>query len=124
MKREEPSTLDASPTLTGPARLPPQAPVQRLLQDPSPFAFHQAVRLLQRWQAQPEAPGTSPAPELRFRNSLSLAFPASEIAALKTDAAEGEAPQRIEITPAWATLVKSCCLFLARWNVSSAKTQL
>ena len=45
MKREEASTPGAGPTLTGPARLSPQAPVERLLQDPSPFAFHQAVRL-------------------------------------------------------------------------------
>jgi hypothetical protein len=66
MKREEASTLGAGPTLTGPARLAPQAPVERLLQDPSPFAFHQAVRLLQRWQAQPAAPGTSPAPSCAF----------------------------------------------------------
>lgn len=105
MKRAEPSQLDVGPTLTGPARLAPQAPVQRLLQDPSPFAFHQAVRLLQRWQAQPTAPDAPAAPELRFRNSLSLAFPASEIAALKTDAAEGETPQRIEITPAFVGLL-------------------
>jgi type VI secretion system protein ImpH len=59
--------------------------IARLLAEPHRFAFFQAVRLLERWFGKVE-PGGSAAVlsmRLRFRNSLSLGFPASEIAHMR-----------------------------------------
>ncbi|MES2127140.1 MAG: type VI secretion system baseplate subunit TssG [Pseudomonadota bacterium] len=48
--------------------------IERLLDEPYRFDFFQAVRLLEGWMGQGDM--------LRFQNSTSLAFPASEIEAL------------------------------------------
>lgn len=65
-----------------PQRPQPLGVIDRLLAEPHRFGFFQAVRLLERWFVQQE--GLQPADvlskRLQFRNSLSLAFPASEIA--------------------------------------------
>jgi type VI secretion system protein ImpH len=91
------------------------SPVAGLLAVPQRFGFHQAVRLLQRWLGRPE--GQAAGARLRYRNSLSLAFPASEIAQLQVQrTAQGEqaaqAPvasadgvDRIELTPAFMGLL-------------------
>src|SRR5206468_7857595 len=42
---------------------------------------------------------------LRFRNSLSLAFPASEIESMQVEAADGGGMPRIHITPAFIGLL-------------------
>jgi type VI secretion system protein ImpH len=56
--------------------------IEKLLREPQQFGFFQAVRLLDRWMAasSPDGQGLS---KLNFRNSLSLAFPASEIESIK-----------------------------------------
>lgn len=101
----------------------PVAVVQRLLDEPHGFEFFQAVRLLENWWAREEGLtrqqvlGT----RLAFRNSLSLSFPASEIESLRAQwrvlkdtavqAGQGEpasarpAPERVEITPAFMSLL-------------------
>ena len=63
--------------------------IERLLQEPHRFEFFQAVRLLERWFARDEQLGSDAVLSLRlqFRNSISLAFPASEIAEFKVVAA-------------------------------------
>ena len=65
----------------------PVAVIARLLAEPHRFAFFQAVRLLDRWFGKGErerGTGTSGlSSRLHFRNTLSLGFPASEIAELK-----------------------------------------
>jgi type VI secretion system protein ImpH len=55
--------------------------IEQLLHEPQQFGFFQAVRLLDRWlsTSSPDGQGLS---LLNFRNSLSLAFPASEIESL------------------------------------------
>ncbi|HEX7639277.1 MAG TPA: type VI secretion system baseplate subunit TssG, partial [Burkholderiaceae bacterium] len=64
-----------------PARRPPDASaVDRLLAEPQRFEFHQAVRLLQGWLRRLPA---QERPVVRFRNTLSLSFPPSEIASLE-----------------------------------------
>lgn len=97
-----------------PPRLPLTAPIDRLLEDPHGHGFFQAVRLLERWLAQQlDAPADQALRKLRFRNSLSMGFPASEIAGLQTvpaaDAPAGRpdaaALARIEITPAFMGLL-------------------
>lgn len=68
-------------------RRQPVAVIARLLAEPHRFAFFQAVRLLDRWLGKGErerGAGTSAlSSRLHFRNTLSLSFPASEIAELK-----------------------------------------
>ena len=68
-------------------RRQPVAVIARLLAEPHRFAFFQAVRLLDRWFGKDErerGTGTSAlSSRLHFRNTLSLSFPASEIAELK-----------------------------------------
>ncbi|KQP12615.1 type VI secretion system baseplate subunit TssG [Pseudorhodoferax sp. Leaf267] len=112
--------------MSTPQRPEPVAVVAQLLDDPYRFGFFQAVRLLQRWLQQGQ--GLDAAQVLRqrigFRNSLSLAFAPSEIAALKllhnapahdqanapaagTDPRRPDAAavQRIELTPAFFGLL-------------------
>ena len=62
---------------------------QQLLQDPHRFGFFQAMRILEHMFA--GAPGSAKAPldRLRFRNSLSLSFPASEIEAVEAWSEDG-----------------------------------
>lgn len=98
-------------------RAPDASPINRLLNTPHGFEFHQAVRLLhahlRRLPAQDR-------PAIRFRNTLSLCFPASEVMAIdhhtgpvapalatngQHELAEGEALKRIEITPAFMGLL-------------------
>lgn len=106
-----------------PQRRQPVGVIARLLAEPHRFAFFQAVRLLERWFGQRErSGGVAPLTnKLRFRNTLSLSFPASEIAALtvvESDAppADADAPPRalaedaqrvdsIEMTPAFIGLL-------------------
>jgi type VI secretion system protein ImpH len=108
-----------------PRRPPQPSAIARLLAAPPSFRFHQAVRLLRRWlprrgpDGQPEGMA-----RLRFRNSLSLAFPPSEIAAIQLrppETAEANAPAassseglpapsqvgRIELTPLFMGLLGS-----------------
>lgn len=63
-----------------------QSVIARLLAEPQGFGFFQAVRLALQWLAeQGVRQDEALAAHLRFRNSLSLAFPASEIEALRLD---------------------------------------
>ncbi len=66
-------------------RRQPTAVIERLFAEPHRFDFFQAVRLLERWFVREEqlASGVVLSQRLQFRNSLSLAFPASEIAEFK-----------------------------------------
>ncbi len=76
--------------MSGTQRRPPASLIAQLLADPHRFGFFQAVRLLQRWLGR--AQGLSDRhvlnERLRFRNSLALDFPASELAALEVDYAD------------------------------------
>jgi type VI secretion system protein ImpH len=95
-------------------RLPPVAVIEELLAQPHSFEFFQAVRLLERWfiHAGGVAPSEVMAQRIFFCNSTSLSFPASEIEKLeliaddKHDGANiSPTPQRIEITPAFISLL-------------------
>lgn len=105
------------------ARIPPVGVVARLLAEPHRFGFFQAVRVLNRWFGRSEGLGRGRAlsSRIRFRNNLSLSFPASEIAVFNVveQAAEpggavvAEAPgrpsmagiDRVEMTPAFMSLL-------------------
>jgi type VI secretion system protein ImpH len=93
--------------------------IEHLLDDPHRYGFMQAVRLIERWQARNTGLAAQDVmlQRLRFRNSLSMAFPPSEIAEFRTltrrDGAAltptaGADPariERIEITPAFMGLL-------------------
>jgi type VI secretion system protein ImpH len=111
------------PALAG-LRAPDASPVERLLAAPQGFEFHQAVRLLHTHLRRLPAPQR---PVVRFRNTLSLAFPPSELLDIEChpqphppgattddgDAADplhGGVPdvlERIELTPAFMGLLGS-----------------
>ena len=73
--------------MSGTQRRTPPAVIERLLEDPHRFGFFQAVRLLQRWLGRAEGLSDRRVLDerLRFRNSLSLDFPASEVAQLRVE---------------------------------------
>ncbi len=85
--------------------------IEQLFEAPHRFEFFQAVRLLERWLAsdEPRSSGELLPLELRFLNSTSLSFPASEVESLvvhrrdKKPHGEDERGlvERIEITPAF-----------------------
>ncbi|MEY4561293.1 MAG: hypothetical protein RLZZ618_570 [Pseudomonadota bacterium] len=96
-------------------RRQPLAVIERLLAQPYRFDFVQAVRLLEQWfmQNEDEPGGDVVATRLLFRNSLSLAFPSSEIESLllidETPLEAGSQlrvpPRRVDITPAFMGLL-------------------
>ena len=69
-----------------PQRRQPLAVIERLFEQPHRFQFFQAVQVLEQWFAHEEGLNRSAvlSLKLQFRNSLSLAFPASEIAEFDT----------------------------------------
>ena len=100
-------------------RAPDASPIDRLLDEPQRFEFHQAVRLLHGHLRQLPAEDR---PAIRFRNSLSLSFPASEVVGIETQvrrADQAEADdlrtarepgthahlERVELTPAFMGLL-------------------
>jgi type VI secretion system protein ImpH len=89
-----------------------RSPIDRLLAAPQRFGFHQAMRLLGSWLRDRHGPGSRTV--LRYCNSLSLSFPASEIAQLTVrrhaevspaGGASTDAIERIDVTPAFMGLL-------------------
>ena len=96
--------------MSTPQRRQPVGVIARLLAEPHRFSFFQAVRLLNRWfgARDSDAPSAPLTKRVHFRNTLSLSFPASEIAEFKPLAAEtGPEIDHIEITPAFMSLLGS-----------------
>ena len=103
-------------------RAPDASPIDRLLDEPQRFEFHQAVRLLHGHLRRLPAEDR---PALRFRNSLSLSFPASEVVGIDSHVRRGDSPageadeaattrrdpgthahlERVELTPAFMGLL-------------------
>ncbi len=73
----------------------PAGLIGRVLAQPRRYDFFQAVHLIETWLRPHAAAGHTLESVLRFRNSLSLAFPRSQIEALSADG------QRVHITPAF-----------------------
>ena len=100
--------------MSTPQRRPVTPVIDRLLADPHRHQFFQAVRLLARWFSRQEGLDDEAAlvHRLRFRSSLSLGFPASEIESLRAVAEEEGAQtasrspsRRFELTPAFMGLL-------------------
>jgi len=86
--------------------------IERLLADPQRFEFFQAVRLLLLWlEERGVPPQRALERHLRFPNSLSLRFPASQVEALalerQSDAAKsaGAASPQFRLTPSFMGLL-------------------
>ncbi len=69
--------------------------IERLFERPEHFSVFQAVRWLERWMAREEGLSSKEvlSQRIAFRNSLSLAFPPSEMAEFKLHRAEVAAPE-------------------------------
>jgi type VI secretion system protein ImpH len=79
--------------------------IARLLAEPQRFEFFQAVRLLQLWLGEHGvAPRRALDGHLRFSSSLSLAFPASEVEALRRERSKDGLP-RFSLTPGFMGLL-------------------
>jgi len=90
-------------------RLPASGLVRDLFDAPQRFQFVQAVRILQHWLKHEGVPGGKKIGEvLRFENSLSLTFPASEIEALSELRGPSGEPKRITLTPGFFGLLGTC----------------
>jgi type VI secretion system protein ImpH len=92
------------------------AVIERLFKEPWRFEYFQAVRLLALWlkrhgKARPDpatgdpAAGDPVASVLRFRNSTSHRFPASQLEAIQADTHEDEGLQYVHLTPAFMGLL-------------------
>jgi len=82
------------------------SPIERLLAEPQRFEFFQAVRLLLLWlQEQGVAPHQALERHLRFPNSLSLAFPASQVEALEVLPRYAGALPQFHLTPGFMSLL-------------------
>lgn len=69
-----------------PKRRPESPVIERLLREPWRFEFFQAVRLLELWlKRRGREPHGLVADMLRFRNSVSLGFPASQLEAIEPE---------------------------------------
>jgi type VI secretion system protein ImpH len=70
--------------------------IDRLFAEPYRFQYAQAVRVLELWLRRVGgADGIGLQRLIRFRNSTSLAFPASELEALEVDGANSSAPAEL-----------------------------
>jgi type VI secretion system protein ImpH len=102
-------------------RLPEPGVIHRLFDEPARYQFKQALRLLLKWlRGLGISHDDAFADVLRFQNSVSLGFPASEIEALKAEffplpeeveglgpAPQAARPKQIAITPAFIGLLGS-----------------
>lgn len=93
----------------GPVTVRHVAPLDVLFHAPQRFGFFQAVRLLELKWAQAAGPTPLLGDRIRFRNSLSLAFPPSEIESLsvhRVDDDQGAGRvSHVEFTPAFMGLL-------------------
>lgn len=99
------------------------SPIDRLIADPHGFGFFQAVRLLDRWLGEGQAPGVG-LQKVQFRNSVSLSFPASEIESMHVSWRDPQAVQlpqnvgKVDLTPACMGLLGvsgALPLFYTEW---------
>lgn len=80
--------------------------IERLLAEPQRFEFFQAVRLLLQWlEEQGVPPRLAFEQHLRFPNSLSLSFPASQVEALEQAALPGTAAPQFRLTSGFMSLL-------------------
>jgi type VI secretion system protein ImpH len=105
--------------------------IARLLAEPQRFEFFQAVRLLVLWLGEHGVPPRRAMERhLRFRNSLALGFPASQVEAIVPRRVEDEPPQ-FHLTPTFMGLLGAHGALpghiterIAAWEASQPDAQL
>jgi type VI secretion system protein ImpH len=96
----QPSALTPAPTSAS------TSPIARLLAEPQRFEFFQAVRLLLLWlEEQGVDPEQALERHLRFPNSVSLGFPASQVEALDSAALHGSVLPQFRLTPGFMSML-------------------
>ncbi len=113
------------------------AVIERLFQQPYRFEYFQAVRLLELWLKRQGASGLGVASFLRFQNSTSLAFPASQLEAIETEprdvardtrslgaALSSSALKYVRITPSFMGLLGSAGVLPAQYTERIAAHQM
>jgi type VI secretion system protein ImpH len=82
------------------------AVIERLFKEPWRFEYFQAVRLLALWLQRHAKPRPDPvAGVLRFRNSTSHRFPASQLEAIQLDIRDDEGLEHVHLTPTFMGLL-------------------
>jgi type VI secretion system protein ImpH len=109
------------------------AVIERLFKEPYRFEYFQAVRLLELWlkrQGQPRQDAAAGDPVanvlmnvLRFRNSTSHSFPASQLEAIQAEEQEGRL-RYVHITPAFMGLLGCSGVLPAHYNERIAEHEL
>jgi type VI secretion system protein ImpH len=98
------------------------AVIERLLKEPWRFDYFQAVRLLELWLGRHGQPRPDPAAGapvtgvLRFRNSTSHRFPASQLEAIQLETGDDEGLRYVHVTPAFMGLLGCSGVLPAHYN--------
>jgi type VI secretion system protein ImpH len=111
------------------------AVIERLFKEPWRFEYFQAVRLLALWLKRHGKPRPDPAAGdpaaadpvasvLRFRNSTSHRFPASQLEAIQLDTHDDDGLQHVHLTPAFMGLLGCSGVLPAHYTERIAEHEL
>ena len=101
------------------------AVIERLFKEPWRFEYFQAVRLLELWLRRHGHASADPvAAMLRFRNSTSHRFPASQLEAIHAETLEGERLRYVHVTPAFMGLLGCVGVLPAHYTERIAEHEL
>jgi type VI secretion system protein ImpH len=107
------------------------AVIERLFKEPWRFGYFQAVRVLALWlkrhgdpAAGDPAAGDPVASVLRFRNSTSHGFPASQLEALQLETRDDDGLRHVHLTPAFMGLLGCSGVLPAHYTERIAEHEL
>ena len=93
------------------------AVIERLFKEPWRFEYFQAVRLLELWLRRQRQSRLDPVAQvLRFRNSTSHGFPASQLEAIHLETHDDEGLRHVHVTPAFMGLLGCNGVLPAHYN--------
>jgi type VI secretion system protein ImpH len=93
------------------------AVIERLFKEPWRFEYFQAVRLLELWLRRRRSASQEPVAQvLRFRNSTSHRFPASQLEAIQLETQDDEGLRHVHLTPAFMGLLGSSGVLPAHYS--------
>jgi type VI secretion system protein ImpH len=106
------------------------AVIERLFKEPYRFEYFQAVRLLELWLKRHAKPRPDPAAGdpvanlLRFRNSTSHRFPASQLEAIHLETQDDKGLRYVHVTPAFMGLLGNSGVLPAHYNERIAEHEM
>jgi type VI secretion system protein ImpH len=93
------------------------AVIERLFKEPWRFEYFQAVRLLELWLRRHGPSRANPVADvLRFQNSLSHRFPASQLEAIASETGDGGDLEYVHLTPTFMGLLGCSGVLPAHYN--------